>query len=371
MRQHVLLIPGFFGFASIGDFAYFAHVKAALDEERRRRGLEGQTLVVDTLPTASLRKRAACVQDALVDLLERDDGAVHLLGHSSGGIDARLALSPGASLPGRAGERHLERVASVVSLSSPHLGSPLAAFLVGLQGQALLRLISLATVVALRTGRIPIAALFRLVRALGPAQLPVDAGTLLNHVYQELLTDFTRERRAELEDFMAEVGTDQALLQQITPAGMDVFNATVRDRPGVRYGSVVTCARPRGLRSAWGVGLAPYRQATHALYGSFHEITARVGALRAELGREQADALARAYGRPPAPGDNDGMVPAISQVWGHVVHATWGDHLDVLGHFHLPHHAPPHFDWLNSGSGYSLDEFVRTWGAVGRFLFDR
>ena len=26
-RQHVLLVPGFFGFANLGDFAYFAHVR--------------------------------------------------------------------------------------------------------------------------------------------------------------------------------------------------------------------------------------------------------------------------------------------------------------------------------------------------------
>src|SRR5579872_5209484 len=29
-RQHVLLVPGFFGFANVGDFAYFGHVRDAL-----------------------------------------------------------------------------------------------------------------------------------------------------------------------------------------------------------------------------------------------------------------------------------------------------------------------------------------------------
>jgi len=28
-RQHVWLVPGFFGFANLGDFAYFGHVREA------------------------------------------------------------------------------------------------------------------------------------------------------------------------------------------------------------------------------------------------------------------------------------------------------------------------------------------------------
>ena len=67
--------------------------------------------------------------------------------------------------------------------------------------------------------------------------------------------------------------------------------------------------------------------------------------------------------------DNDGMVPTLSQVWGEIIHATWGDHLDAIGHFYLPTHVPPHFDWLNSGANFTLEEFERIWNDVARFLF--
>ena len=51
------------------------------------------------------------------------------------------------------------------------------------------------------------------------------------------------------------------------------------------------------------------------------------------------------------------------------MHAAWGDHLDAIGHFYLPSHVPPHFDWLNSGQRFTLDAFQRIWHDVARFLF--
>ena len=52
-----------------------------------------------------------------------------------------------------------------------------------------------------------------------------------------------------------------------------------------------------------------------------------------------------------------------------MIRAVWGDHLDVIGHFHHPTHVPPHFDWLTSGSGHTRADFVATWDAVASFLF--
>src|SRR5206468_3165352 len=72
---------------------------------------------------------------------------------------------------------------------------------------------------------------------------------LLDQLFGQLLADFSPTRRGAVETFFAEVSRDQALLPQLTPEGMEVFNATTRDRPGVRYGSVVTRARPPGVRS--------------------------------------------------------------------------------------------------------------------------
>ena len=369
-RQHVLLVPGFFGFANLGDFAYFGHVREFFAHHMRTSGIGGEIVVVQTFPTASLRRRAARVLETVAELTDVDDGVVHLVGHSSGGLDVRLFTAPGVSLPSTLDvEKYARKVRSVVSLSSPHRGSPLATFLSSVLGAQILRLISLFTIYTLRTGRVPIAAVFHLVRLLSLRQLPVAPGTLINNIYRDLLSDFSGDRREALEKFMVTVGDDQELLGQVTPAGMDLFNATTFDRPGVRYGSVVTCARTPGLRTAWSVGLSPFRQATHLLFHAFHRITARMPPTTIGLLPQQRALLEGAYGGVPTLRDNDGMVPTLSQVWGEIIHATFGDHLDAIGHFYLPTHVPPHFDWLNSGARFTLGEFERIWHDVARFVF--
>jgi hypothetical protein len=119
----------------------------------------------------------------------------------------------------------------------------------------------------------------------------------------------------------------------------------------------------------WTTGPLPFRQLTYALFAAGHRITARFAGPLPPLAATQAAALERAFGRLLVLADNDGMVPTRSQVWGEIVHAAWGDHLDAIGHFYLPQHEPPHFDWINSGIGFALDDFERMWTAVGRFLF--
>ena len=151
---------------------------------------------------------------------------------------------------------------------------------------------------------------------------------------------------------------------------MELFNAATLDRPGVRYGSVVTCARKPGMRTSWSVGLSPFRQATHLLFTAFYRITARMPASPIGLTHAQQRALTRVYGHVPSARENDGMVPTLSQVWGEIIHCAWGDHLDAIGHFYLPTHVPPHFDWLNSGSRFLLPDFDRMWTDVARFLLD-
>src|SRR5690348_12441931 len=250
IRQHVLLVPGFFGFANLGDFAYFGHVRDFFARYMRRHGIAGEVVVVQTMPTASLRRRATRVLETLAQLVDQDDGVVHLIGHSSGGLDVRLLTAPEVQLPTTLDvDKYASKIKSVVSLSSPHRGSPLATFLASVLGAQILKLISLVTIYTLRTGRVPIAAVFQLVRLLSLRRLPIASGTLLNNVFRDLLSDFSAERRQALEDFFVTVGDDQALLGEVTPTGMETFNHSCFDRPGVRYGCVVTCSRPPGLRS--------------------------------------------------------------------------------------------------------------------------
>lgn len=366
--HHVLLVPGFFGFANLGDFAYFGHVKDILSEVGPGLGLDGEVGVVRTEPTSSLPRRAALLCEAISELLDRAPGTVSIVGHSSGGLDARLVLAPGVTLPTPAdAERCASAVRSVVTVATPHHGTPLAQFFGGMLGQQVLRVLSLATIYVLRTGRLPISVALRLARLLRrPSSVPSG---VLDQIFLQLLGDFEGDRRQAVESFLSGVRSDQGLVGQISPAGMEVFNASTQDRPAVRYGCVVTRARPPGVRSLWRAGFDGYAQATHALFVALYRFASGTPTtFRPRLNTSHAAVLRRAYGRIPDPRANDGIVPTLSQVWGDPVAATWADHHDVIGHFHGPRHVPPHFDWMASGTGFDRERFERVWRAVAGYL---
>ncbi len=371
MRATIYLVPGFFGFANLGELRYFAHVRDALRTACRAVGLEATVHDVRTHPTASLPVRARRVLDTIAATAGSGATPIHIVGHSTGGLDARLLLTPGATLPTTPGGRRLlARVRSVVTVACPHHGTPVASFFTGLLGQRALQLLSLTTMHALRFGHPPLVVVLRLgaVFARLDRHLGVNSA-LLDQLFDQLLANFSPGRRRTIGRFLGEVEADQALLTQLTPEGMDVFNALAHDRPGVRYGCVVTRARPPSVRGVLAAGLDPTAQATHAVYQALYRLAAR-RALRPTpaFTRAQARALVRAYGALPAPTANDGVVPTRSQVWGDVIHATDGDHHDVIGNFDGPGHRPPHFDWLATGTGFDRPRFEALWADVARYL---
>ena len=365
--HHVVLVPGFFGFANLGDFAYFGHVRDLLAELGPGLGLDGEVRVVRTEPTASLPRRAALLAQDVSHLLDASGGDVTIVGHSSGGLDARLVVSPGVALPTPADvERCARSVRAVITVSAPHHGTPLAQVFGGMLGQRILQVLSLATIHVLRSGRIPLSAALKLARLVRrPGSRPAG---VVDQLYLELLADFSADRRRAVERFFADVRSDQGLVAQIAPAGMELLNASTQDRPGVRYGCVVTRARPPGLRSLARAGLDPYAQATHALFVALYRLSAGMPeGFRPRLHTGHAAVLRRAYGRIPDAGANDGIVPTLSQVHGDLVAAAWADHHDVIGHFHEPTHVPPHFDWLASGTGFDRAQFEEVWRNVAVF----
>src|SRR5207253_511664 len=80
-RHRIYLVPGFFGFTNLGELGYFQHVREFL-----RAHATADVHVVRTHPTASLPQRAARVVETVAATMGRD-GPVHLIGHSSGGLD--------------------------------------------------------------------------------------------------------------------------------------------------------------------------------------------------------------------------------------------------------------------------------------------
>ena len=370
MDHHVVLVPGFFGFGKLGELRYFLGVAASLQRAFTRAGFSVEVHEVPTLPTASIRHRAARVREVLARVTAQHAGPVHIVGHSTGGLDARVAIAPTASLPTTAKIDDYHRVRTIVTVSTPHHGTPLAAFFGGSMGKPVLRLSAMTALEVLRHGRAPVGLALKVGHWLTRADdaLGLDR-TVVDQLYSQLFADFDDERRAAVIEFFHAVSTDQSLVFQLTPAGCDLLNACTADPDGVHYGSVLTRARPP---RAWNVlvhGHDVVAQSLHALYTLLHVVTA--GSLHADLPEptpEQHAALLAAYGEPLRRGDSDGIVPTLSQLWGPVIHATQGDHLDVIGNYGHETDNRVYPDWLPSESGFDTISFERAWSSVAEFI---
>jgi triacylglycerol lipase len=368
--HHIVLVPGFFGFGSLGELTYFIGVREALERAFAAQGLDVEVVEVPTLPTASIRTRAARVQETLARVAASGPGLIHIVGHSTGGLDARLAIAPTASLPTDVEFDAHERLRTLVSVNTPHFGTPLASFFGSAAGYPLLRLLAALSVGALRRGHLPLALGFRLGRMFTRADDVLGLkGTIADQFLDDVIADFSPARRAELIAFIENVSSDQSLIFQLTAAGCDLLNASTADPENVRYGSVVCQARPPSALNLISLRQDFYAQWMHALYAALHFIAGHAKLRQLpEPVAEQRAALERAFGSMPSSVASDAIVPTLSQLWGEVVHATHADHLDVVGHYGSLRHQRHGTDWLPSFSGFGDREFDALWSAVARFI---
>jgi triacylglycerol lipase len=370
--EHVLLVPGFFGFGSLGELAYFAGVRPVLERCFERAGVPVQITEVDTLPTASIRMRAASVRDALAEIVAQGDARIHIIGHSTGGLDARLAIAPTASLPGRSRFEAYDRVHTLVTVCCAHFGSPVATFFSGWFGRWVLRVGARYLIWGLERGRLPLTFALRcghwLLRLWRPFR---NQPNTFDELFAKLARDLSDERRAELIHFLRAVSGDEALVFQLTPAGCDLLNACTAE-PLVRYGSVVARAARPSWRGFWRHFGDPYAQLVYPLYAFLYRLAARHEARWIpEAVGQQRERLVELLGELPSPHDNDGISPTNSQVWGELVHATNADHLDVCGHFGSTEQGDHAGDWLPSHSGFDAERFERLWTDVATFILDQ
>jgi triacylglycerol lipase len=386
MRHHVYLSPGMFGFGRLASYDYFTHVERALGARIRARGEELVTHVAHVSPTASIRRRAMTLAELVASTCqpERDAGPIHLIGHSTGGLDARLVASPSASLavaPEMLAWR--DRLVSVTTMNTPHYGTPLASFFTTASGQRALGLLSALTVIALSFGSPPLA----VARAVVAAFVGVDRSLglkveILDRATASLLHLLDDVRGGDLRQYVDEIAGDQGAMVQLMPEAMDLFIAGVEDRPGVAYRSTASMAPPPSARGLLPELLHPWSAMSGAVFATLYAITSRFDhrypCAAQNAGTDSEALLARVFGRAPGARANDGAVPTRSQIWGRLVWAGYGDHLDVLGHFRdetpaggqareatqeLEGHSP-HVDWLYSGSAFGRPEFESLMDAV-------
>jgi hypothetical protein len=397
VRHRLYLTPGMFGFGRLASYDYFTHVTRALRQRFADAGVDLETHVADVAPTASIRRRATALAELVASTARGADpshGPIHLLGHSTGGLDTRLVASPSATLP-IAPERMswLPRLRSVTTMNTPHYGTPMASFFATVSGQRMLYAVSALTFIALSLGAPPLAAASALVVAIGQLDRAVLGMEIkvIERTTEALLRALEPASNREVRDYLDAIMKDQGAIIQLTPEAMDLFLSGVEDRPGVAYQSVCAMAPApsagrlvRSLRSPW-------RALSSALFATLYGISARYDERYPCSGTIPGDAMERrlveAFGSVPSPRANDGVVPIRSQIWGEIAWLGAGDHLDVLGHFGGRERVgprgllrflggerrrergwggddPAHVDWLTSGAGFDEVSFRALMDAV-------
>ncbi|HRI68430.1 MAG TPA: hypothetical protein PK156_29580 [Polyangium sp.] len=355
---HIYLSPGMFGFARLASFDYFEHLVVALEERFRSRGRKVSVHICDVHPTASICRRATKLARMIASTAGNDSAPIHIVGHSTGGLDARLVASPTGRLPGVSPSElaWLPRLASVTTMNTPHYGTPLAAFFATVSGQRLLYAISALTVTALKLGAPPLAATSALVAAFGRLSIGNIELDIINRSVDTVSKLLDEASSRELRMWLDLLREDQGAIVQLMPEAMDLFHAGVEDRPGVRYQSVATYAPQNAVQDWLSALRSPWAAMSAGIFTALYNLTARIDQ---RYPCAPADGVAQAklkamLGEVIEPGANDGVVPVTSQIWGDLIWVGKADHLDIVGHFPGP---GGHTDWLASGARFQRVRF--------------
>lgn len=360
----VFLVPGFFGFTSVGAVSYFERVEQALDRALRKRGITARIVRCRTQPTASIPRRADVLRRQVVSSGGLDAKELHFIGHSTGGLDVRLLLTPGVRISRGTDEERIARLTrTAIAVATPHHGTPLANHFLTIQGQTLLLVLSGLATSGQGRGTIVAAAKALAVAAklddwLGRAEGPLD------RVAAALLRRIRFNRRDPVWKYLGEIERDQGAVLQLTPEGTALFTAAATDREGVDYGCVVAgVPSPKAVVTAGNL-LDPEYLALRSLFRALHGLTSQAhprypypkptAAVRHRVDRE--------LGFRTTSATSDGIVPTLSQLHGRLLYVARADHLDIVGHYTLAGGRTA--DWLPSGAGFTTAEFEAAWDSV-------
>jgi hypothetical protein len=369
MRRQIYLVPGFFGFSQLGGFNYFQGVGKILREVLAQYNFDVEIIQCRTKPTASIRHRANRLVDEVCENGGLDSDEIYFVGHSTGGLDARLLCTPKVRLrPDTTVERSIvDNTRAVVTVATPHHGTPLASFFMTILGRQLLEL--LTALATSQGGRLGLLAAAQLVGFSQSARdrLGRDRTRLLDIVSKEVVSLTTEERDADaLWQYLREIASDQGAMVQLMPETMHLFNAAVTDHPDVRYSSLVTVAPPPPSGYRVSDLFSPIRAALSGVFSLLYNITAREHR-HYPYPRPDEDFLEKEENALSFQLDsrsNDGIVPTLSQIHGRMIDIVKADHLDIVGQF--TRDDVPHGDWLPSGSHFDLERLEASWGGIAQ-----
>ena len=167
LQHRVYLVPGMFGFGQLAGYDYFQHVKAALAPHFYNAGFDVSFYDVPCPPTSSLRERSKVLKQTILHTAG-ESGPIHIVGHSTGGLDARLALAPSVNV-GVSPEllKWRTRVATLLTMNTPHYGTPLSSYFATVSGGRMLYALSVLTAVSLRLGAPSLSILSRVLSSVG------------------------------------------------------------------------------------------------------------------------------------------------------------------------------------------------------------
>lgn len=257
----IVLCHGFFGFEEFAglDFAtYFFGVKAELEA----RGELVYTPAVDPFNDSTYRG-GQLIEHIEGILLETGHAKVNLIGHSQGGLDARVVAHDRPDL-----------VASVVTVATPHLGTPIADIAIGVLDDP-----ALADILAFL--------------------VDVVGAPLYDQVGDE--TDLIKP------------------LELFSTPGITAFNAAYPDAQGVLYASIT------GRSDMHGGGAACNPGVPQAFITAFEDEKDPIDPLLSI-----PEAILDGGLLDPHP--NDGLVRATDARWGEFWGCIPADHLDQVGH---------------------------------------
>ena len=377
----VYLVPGFLGFDVVGEAPYFVDVPAALAASPPLADRELAVHPVGIEPAGSLARRAACVAEQ-VARTHRPGATVHFVGHSTGGLDVRLLLSPGSGVERRlahdlrpACEAAVAATRSAISLATPHLGTPAADVFQRAGGDVLLRALGYLAQAPV-TGEI----LLAVIRTVGPALAAIARVSPHDAFLQWMVASFLGGDPRSVVSYLGRLRADQGATMHLGVAVADTLDALLVDRPGVRYRSFCT-APPAPAPIAPVLHAEPGQDDPIIVLNSqlYRVLWLVVGAGDARFPLPEAsgdalracvDSLSAADRAAIGPVDlsreaNDGIVPTWSQVHGEVGGVVASDHLDCVGMY-------PHRDgadrwvsgWVRSGAEFRDDRFRWLWGRI-------
>ena len=350
----VLFVPGFFGFGAFGHpdrplVEYFARVEDALLRAHVR---PLRFAVHEPPPAGSLAERVRSLHLKVLELASQGMTRLHLVGHSTGGVDARLFANERYSgLPER-GEL-LKLIASVITISAPFRGTPLARR-VGRGAWLAVPALWFGSILASR-GRLRLAGqaatLFNLAKR-ASLQQPTPTDQLIAQ-----LADVDDETAHQIRRFLADVSSDHRLIDDLTPESMEVLNRELEGGDRAPVTSFVSVS-PRAGFSPLAFITAPLHRLLYDLTWTMTAAPPRDGAPipRGPWIGSKRIALSDT--------SNDGIVPGWSQTLrGDAAGIVLGDHLDVIGHYESVGAT-----FLRSGSDFDDARFRALWGQVARCL---